>query len=177
MEINQEVLEILKEFRIGKDAGILCLLGIYHGLDVDTVVPEEVVKSINLTKIVERDYSTKTITWNVPLFIGQETAFNWVMDWMDGFSRINTERRGSVRDAVPRMKAFFAKYPEYRKEDVIKATELYFASIKDPKYLMKSHKFIFDGVGAMKKSTLLEYCEKVATSNSIPTNLKGRVIT
>lgn len=176
MEFNPLVSEILKEHRIDVQAGLLCLLGIYHGLDIDKVVPEEIVKAINITKIVDKDYENNTIQWNVPLFIGQEIAFDWVADWIQPFGNINPERRGSPRDALSRMKDFFRKYPEYRKEDVYKARDMYLVTIKDSKYLMKSHKFIFDGIGAMKKSTLLEYCEKAKTASS-ESNQKGKIMT
>lgn len=175
MNINPEVVEILKEFNINRDAGLLCLLGIYHELDVDTIVPEDIIKAINVTKIVDRDYDSKTIVWNIALFEGQEVAFGWVKDWMEAFKRMNPDRVGSYRDAVPRMKAFFAKYPEYRKDDVYKARDAYIATVKESKFLMKSHKFIFDGQGAMKKSTLLEFCEKVATVGNT-SNQRGKVI-
>ena len=176
MEINPQILEILKEFRIDRDSGLLCLLGIYHNLDIDKVVPEEYVKSINLTKIIEKDYDNGTIVWNIPLFQGQETSFNWVLDWIAAFGNMNPDRKGSHRDAIPRMKAFFAKYPQYRKEDVYAARDLYLSTIRDTKFLMKSHKFIFDGVGAMKKSTLLEYCEKVEKTSSDNNYQKGKVL-
>lgn len=176
MEINPQIFEILSEFRINKNAGLLCLLGIYHNLDIESVVPEEFVKSINLTKIMEKDYTNNTIVWNIPLFKGQQTSFDWVLDWMTAFGRLNPDRKGSHRDAIPRMKAFFMKYPEYRKEDIYKARDLYFSTVKDSKYLMKSHKFIFDGMGAMKKSTLLEYCEKVTNVSRDISYQKGQVI-
>lgn len=175
MTINPEVVEVLGEFHIDRDAGLLALLGIYYNLDIDKVVPEEVVKQINLTKIVEKDYTSNSIQWNMPLFKGQETGFEWVSDWLQPFGRINPDRKGSPRDAVTRMKDFFRKYPEFRKEDVYRARDLYLSTIRDPKYLMKSHKFIFDGAGAMKKSTLLEYCEKVKET-SAPTNIKGKLM-
>lgn len=174
MEINPQVTEIVKELNIPTDAGILALLGIYYGLDIDTVVPEEVVKAINLTKIVEKDHSNNSIKWNIPMFMGQETAFDWVKDWMEGFGNKNPERKGSFRDAISRMKEFFRKYPEYRKDDVYRARDLYFAGLNDSKYCMHSHKFIFDGAGAMKKSTLLAYCERAKTSTS--SNQIGKVI-
>jgi hypothetical protein len=175
MEFNPEVIELLRVHHINRDEGLLFLLGIYHNLDVDRLVPEETLRGINLTKIVEKEYDSRQIVWNMPLFKGIEFSFAWVEDWIAGFGRMNTERKGSYRDAVDRMKAFFAKYPEYRKEDVYAARDLYF-SVTQPKFCMKSHKFIFDGAGAMKKSTLLEYCEKVAHPGDPDTNVKGEIL-
>jgi hypothetical protein len=178
MEINSEVIEILKEFKIDKSEGLLCLLGIYHNLDVEKVCSEETIKAINLTKIVDKAYSgnNSTIIWNIPLYKGEQAgAFDWVKDWIQPFGRLNPERIGSSRDATTRMQEFFKKYPEYRKDDVYKARDLYLSTVKDARYLFKSHKFIFDGVGAMKKSELLAWCEK-AKSRSAPSNQVGRVI-
>ena len=175
MEINPEVEELLKEYKINRSAGLLVLLGIYYELDVDTVCPTEAVQAINITKIVEKDYTSKTVKWNVPLFRGQEVAFDWVKDWLEGFGRVNVDRKGELSTSIKRMKEFFSKNPEYRKEDVYAARDFYFGTLTSNKYCMKSHKFIYDGVGVMKNSTLLEYCQKVkaATSN---TNLKGTII-
>lgn len=180
MEFNEQIASILKEHNIDVDAGYLCLLGIYHGLDIDSVVPEEVVRAINLTKIVEKDYSNPNkavIKWNLPLFKGQEFAFEWVKDWIEGFGKVNPDRKGSHKDSLSRMKLFFTQNPEYRKEDVYNARDLYFLRLSNPKYCMHSHKFIFDGAGAMKKSTLLQYCEEVKKSKTQSNNnLKGTVI-
>lgn len=174
MTLNPDIIPILRQFKIDVSQGTLCLLGYYFGLDVDSTCSEEVVKAINLTKIVVKDYTNNSIQWNMPLFQGQETAFAWVADWLEAFGRANPERKGSPRDAASRMKMFFQMYPEYRKEDVYKARDLYIAGTASM-YVMKSHKFIFDGAGAMKKSTLLEYCERVKLS---PNNnqLKGKII-
>lgn len=175
MEINPQIEDILKDYSIGRSAGLLVLLGIYYNLDVDTVCPEEAVKAINLTKIVEKDHPTSEIKWNIPLFEGQEIAFDWIKDWREGFRRVNPDRDGELSTTIKRMKEFFGKNPEIRKEDVYAARDFYFGTLTSNKYCMKAHKFIYDGAGAMKNSTLLEYCEKVkvATSNS---NLKGNII-
>ena len=77
------------------------------------------------------------------------------------------------------MKAFFAAYPEYRKDDVYEARDLYLRHVEHVlgrQYCMKSHKFIFDGAGAMKKSELLAWCEKVvAARKDKAENMKGLV--
>lgn len=177
MEINKEIKNILKEYEIDKDAGLLVLLGIYFGVDIDTVCPEEVVKAINVTKIVERDYRLNKIVWNIPLFQNQVTAWDWVKGYNDAFGKINPSRKDSLVDVTKRMMDFFSKYPQYREQDVKNAVAAYFRTITDPQYLKSSAKFIFDGRGVEKKSLLLAWCEKV-TNKEINTNngQKGRIV-
>ena len=175
MELNKEIKEVLKTYNIDIDSGILCLLGIYHGLDVERIVSQEIIQQINLTKIVEKDYSTETLTWNIPIYAGQETAFDWVTDWMKPFGLMNPERRGVAKDCISRMKRFFMANPQYRKEDVYAARDAYLATVKDSQYLKSSHKFIYDGQGSFRSSMLEQYCEQIkgAESNSYQ---KGKVM-
>src|SRR5688572_22495468 len=123
MEINPEIKSILKGCKIDVQQGILCLLSIYFDLDAERIIPEDLIKKINFTKIIEKDYTSKTITWNVPLFAGQEVgAFAWVNEWMNPFGTIGTPaRRGTTKEVIARMKEWFAKNPEYRIEDVFAA--------------------------------------------------------
>lgn len=171
------VIATLKEHNIDVDAGLLMLLGVYFGLDVEKVIPEEVISAINLTKIIIKDYGLGVNTWTVDLFtIPEKGDFMWVKGWVEGFGKVNIEREGSWRDAISRMQKFFYKYPEYSKEDIFAARDLYFR-FTDRGYIMKSHKFIFDGVGKMEKSTLLEYCEKVKKKTQKGgTDIRGKVI-
>lgn len=180
MEINKEIYEILKEFKIDRDAGVLVLLGIYYKLDIDTVCPEEVVKAINTTKIVEKDYraSGTIIKWNIPLFYEQQTEWGWVNEWNNGFAKINPERKDNLTDVTKRMQDFFSKNPKYRLETVIRARNAYFKTIEDPKYLKSSAKFIYEGIGASKISALLKWCEIVekGKGGEDKSQMAGRVI-
>lgn len=176
MELNPLVFQILKEHNIDKSQGLLCLLGIYYKLDVNSTCTEETIKAINITKIVVKDYDTQIITWNVSLFKGHETEWDWVATEYNKKWGKNMSRKDGNADVVKRMQDFFAKYPSYRRADVMKATENYFATVRDPQYLKSSAKFIFDGVGAMKKSMLLGWCEKLATTPPDNSDMRGRVV-
>lgn len=174
MQINDEIYEVLKEFKIPKNEGILALLAIYYKLDPENTIPEETIKAINLTKIVEKVHSNGMIKWNMPLFQGQQTEWEWVSKFNEMWNR-NKERKAAHPDVLKRMMEWFKKYPEYRAADVKKATEAYH-KVTSPEYLKNSAAFIFDGAGAAKKSILLQWCEKTKDASSI-NNMKGKIAT
>jgi hypothetical protein len=165
MEINRAIQRILKESNINIQSGTLVLLGIYYGLNVDEVCPEEIIKAINITKIVEKDYRTGALKWNVALFAGQELEWDWVLTKYNDMWKKTPDRKDNDRDVLKRMQKFFSMYPQYRKEDVRNATVAYHRSVNNPQYLKSSAKFIFEGIGAMQKSMLLTWCEKVTKND------------
>lgn len=168
MNFNPEVIDILREAKINKSQGLLCLLAIHFDLEADTIINEEVMKTINMTHIVEKDYNTNQLKWTIPLFEnGEAGAFEWVTDWVKPFKDIGGPARAGVKkEIVARMKEFFTKNPEYRKEDVFKARDLYFTTVKPRGEMVKSpHKFIYEGMGLAKTSMLLLWCEKVKEAN------------
>ena len=164
MEINPEIKGILKGLKIDVEQGTLCLLSIYFNLDAERIIPEEIIRKINLTKIVEKDYLSKTLTWNIPLFAGEQAGnFAWVMDWMKPFGEIGgPARKGTVKEVTAAMKQWFAENPEYRKEDVFSARDLYFRTEKPSgKFVKTSHKFILESDGAKRTSALLLWCQRI----------------
>lgn len=175
MQLNEGIFEVLKEFKIDKNKGTLALLAIYFKLDAEATIDEETIKAINLTKIVEKNHANGMITWNMPLFAGQQTEWEWVKEFNKMWDR-NKERKASNPDVTKRMIEWFKKYPEYRKEDVKKATEAYHRATKDPQFLKNSAAFIFDGAGASKKSILLAWCEKTKDASST-SNMRGTIAT
>lgn len=180
MKLNPEIKNILQFYNINIDKGYLCLLGIYYGLDIDQIYDEVVVKQINLTKIVEKDYKTNSLTWNIPLFEGIEYAFEWVSsEYNILFKQLNSKRASDSTSCILRMKKLFSLNPDIRKEEVIEATKLYLETVNDPEYLKSSHKFIYEGNGVSTvwhiKSWIERYREfkasqseeKTATLNTI----------
>ena len=159
-----------------KDEGLLYLLSAYHNLRVDCI-SKATIRQVNSCNIVERDLASATLKWNIPLYTGQNTdnVWDWVNEFRNKFRAANEERWGTKKTCVQRMKAWFAEHPQYRKEDVLQAVDLYLR-VTSHQYIMKSHKFIYDGIGVMKNSTLLEwvekYKEKEGINNTIDPNLK-----
>jgi hypothetical protein len=74
------------------------------------------------------------------------------------------------------MQEFFKQFPAYRAQDVIAARNAYFATVKEAQYLKSSAKFIFEGMGVMKKSALAGWCERVKTAGSnISSEMRGKM--
>lgn len=167
VSINSEILEVLRKYKINTDEAKLYLLGIYFNIDTQ-YVSEKTRKQVNALGIVEREYSesaTKNkIIWKVPLFNEEkDEEFAWIETWMDGFKKINPNRRGTKSSVMSRMKKFFTTHPEVRVDDIFAATQLYFKTVTDPQYLKSSHKFIYEGTGFNLTSMLEQYVEQLKT--------------
>jgi hypothetical protein len=161
MNINQDILKRLQDFKIEKDTGLTYLIGMYLGYKPK--IPEEMRKKIFATNIFE--YSKKEgVIWKIPLLEDQDVYFEWVkFDFRNLFARVNIERGSTTSLCTKKMKIFFAKNPHVRKEDVIKATEAYIRSVDNPQYIVKADNFIYDD---KSNSLLLQWIE----DTNIPTN-------
>ncbi len=158
MKINEEVKQLLKEYNIPVKDAIAYLITVYFDC-VPSYTPSLLIEKIQRTNLIKYKSPTN-VEWAIPLFQEQITGFDWVKDWMDEFGKLNKERRGTRGLVEARMKKFFATYPDIRKDDVLIATEMYLKSIENPMYIMKSHKFIMNGVGLEKTSELKEWVDK-----------------
>lgn len=158
--LNKEIKEELSKYKIPYEEGVLCLLALYYGLDkpLPSIIPEILFKKVLATGIVI--YDKGSLTWKVPLFETQEINFAWVADFRTIFKKLNPDRAGSLNTCLSRMKKFFSENPSVRSSDVMGALSLYLKSVKDPQYLITSHKFIYDGAGASRNSHLEEWLEK-----------------
>lgn len=161
--INSEIREILKENDIRYTDGLSYLLSLYYDC-VSTFVPD-IFKLKMLTTNIFEVTEKQGFVWNISLFEEQLTNFEWVKEYRDAFKQINPERAGDLNTCVLRFKRFFAKYPQYRVEDVKEAVNAYFRSVSSPKYLMKSQKFIFEGHINTGSSELLTWLERIGENS------------
>lgn len=162
MMINPQIRQIFKQYNIPEVDGMLYLFAVYYEMEVTGATfeaLEPIIKQVNVSKIVERDYTTTTVKWNIPLFMGQETEWQWITDYMRLFTAVRRDRGGSLTSCVKRMKTFFAKHPEVRKDDVMAAARAYIASVDDPQYLQGADYFIQKGTGVETTSRLEQYLE------------------
>lgn len=159
MEINPEIYKHLKGNKIGEKEGLAYLLSVYFDV-IPCYIPEVLIRLIYISKIIEPDKTG--VKWNIPLFQGQETKFEWVKtEYVKLFKDKNSDKGGHVREATARMKRLFIENPEYRKEDIIEATKLYLNSLNDVRYIMLPHYFIEKGKGVEKTQEILTWLEKL----------------
>ncbi len=155
--INDEILEILTEFKIQKDDGICYLISLFYSYK-PSYIPDVLKQKMNTTGIYSEDKGS--IKWHVPLFEGQQTAFDWVKtEYVQMFKNANELKGGHVKEATTLLKQLFAKNPAIRKDDIIGATRMYILNT-DSKYLMFPHYFIQKGKGAGKTETIQTWLEK-----------------
>ena len=103
--------------------------------------------------------------------------FKWVSKFRDLFKEVNPDRWGTLSTCKERMKKFFSENPEVRVDEVMDATIMYLKNT-DRRYIMKSHKFIYDGVGTSRNSTLEEWIEKlreVSSSTQSPKDITDKI--
>lgn len=156
MTINEDLLDVLKDHSINRDNAICYFLSLYYGYK-PTYIPREFKIKINTTKIVEE--KDNNLHWNIPLFEGQETGFEWVdTEYIELFKERKSSTGRYKRECIKRMKDLFAKNPDIRKHEVIGATILYL-SATDPNYIRKPHYFIQKGSGVTKIQDILDWIE------------------
>ena len=155
--MNEEVIKILKDCNIPVDDGVTFLLALHYNLK-----PSFIPKILQYQMLTTGIYEPKDgeIIWKVSLFGEELNHFEWVKEFREAFKRINPDRAGNLKTCVARFKKVFAENPEVRVEDVKDAVNMYFRSVRDPQYLMKSHNFIFMGQGTSKTSELEVWLER-----------------
>lgn len=158
MKINDKIIETLRELKIPPDDGVPYLLALYYEFK-PSYIPAKLKQKVNATGIVKSD-GTKGLKWDIPLFEGGKTNFDWVKtEFVQMFKDANPEKRGNGSYAMARMKRLFTEHPEIRKDEVIGAARMYIAST-DSKYLRFSHYFIEKGKGKDKIQDILEWIDK-----------------
>ena len=155
MKINPKILDALRECNISSDDGVPPLLSLYFGYK-PSYYPSALLLKLNVAKIVEH---TKTgLQWNIPLFEGVETAFDWVItEYLAIFEIVGKNK--FKRESVTRMKKLFKENPDIRKEEILGATKMYILNV-DPKYVRNPHYFIEKGLGGDKTQDILEWVDK-----------------
>jgi hypothetical protein len=155
MKINPRIKETLREYKLNPENGTLYLLSLHYNIK-DNIIPDSFKIQIHSTKIVEAEGNK--LKWNIPLFEEEEGAFAWVKTEYVELFRIANKATNS-KEAISRMKKFFANNPEYRKDDVLNATKMYLSET-DMRYIRAPHYFIEKGIGVDKVYDLLTWVEK-----------------
>lgn len=173
---NPAVFEKLEEFGISTEeevgAALLYLLSVFFELKCE-VLPAEVVRTVNLTKIATRDYTDPehpVTHWNIPLFMVQENLeqnWEWIADYRKLFSDVRPSAKGDLGTVVKKMKAYFAENPHVRKEDVMEAARNYIEEFRrsrsDSQYFQQADHFIRKNASRFgeAQSRLTNYLETI----------------
>lgn len=169
-KINKKIIEILEEQRIPINTGILCLLGIYYGIDYEKLYDtssliQTTVSQLNVSGIYTYDLGTNEVIWYLPLLEGENvvTEWDWLHEYRDMFRAIRKDAGGTYDGVRKKMQKFFADHPSVRKEDILLAAEMYLRTLSDPKYIQRADYFIKKN-GPDPQSRLEEYLEIVKTN-------------
>lgn len=189
--INPKITEILTQHHIDVDLGRIHLLCLYHNIDDISISSEEVIKRVNLTKIVERDYDNKgSLIWNTPLYENQDKSqdeWGWVDNWREMFGKVRADAIGNKKSCVDKMKKYFAAHPSIRVQDIISASQLYINTFNGKlpgqlTYFQRADYFISkkekDGTYSSRLEIWMEVHKKneVENKKSSENNRFGRVV-
>lgn len=158
---NTVVVQSLRNKGIDPNEGLLYLLALHYRLEFDrdkygTMC--DIIDRMNIFMILP----SGDINWKHPVFENQVIEFEWVVtEFLDLYKSRKLHNRNK-RECTARMKWFFIKYPEYRKDDVLNATKLYLyeTRAREDKFIMKPMNFIKKGRGTEEHSELLSYVEQ-----------------
>lgn len=159
MLFNQEVKNIIKDAGLNVEDTLTFLVALYYKLSPPTYLNnQEFMAKVQLLRIVEPGPK-----WNIPLFQGQETNFDWVRsEYCTLFE--DAGKNKYVREATERMKDLFAKNPAIRKDEIIGATEIYLSQT-DVRYVQFPHYFITKGKGVDKTQAILTWVDTYKIAN------------
>ncbi len=177
-EFNPLIHEKLREQNIesgyDENEALLLLLSMYYKLP-QLCISETIIKKVNLTKIIERDYEKSSITsdyivkWNIPLFIEEEKIdddWEWInTEYRVLFEKVRLDAKGDKSGCTGKMKKYFAKHPSIRKSDVIDAANMYISTFKHSgqniKFLQRADYFISKNEKGTEMSRLDQYVEQI----------------
>lgn len=189
--INPEIYDKISEHGVPNilvDQCVLYLLSIYFEL-LPPIMDADLIRQVNIMKIVERDYTNKTTPkWIIPLFISSEQQTDDVWLWIEKeyralFIYARRDAGGDKKACVTKMKKFFASYPEVRKDDILLAAKRYIATFggnqTEIKYLQRADYFISKSSSGTIESRLSQYLEliKLDKAESQGSNVRHIVIT
>jgi hypothetical protein len=153
---NTDLISLLKKERINVDDALTYLLSLYYEIK-PSYIPQKLESAILALNIVNRNFSSNVLVWNINLFEEQITNFEWIEEFRNMFKSINPDRVGTKIDTLKRMKKFLQENPMTSVSEILEATRLYLGTLTNSVYCKKAHKFIYDTEG----SVLLEYIEKL----------------
>lgn len=171
-KFNPAIFDKFEEYNItDTDSAILYLLSVYYDIR-SNCLPDEVVKQVNISKIIERNFADLNggITWNIPLFLEgtseeKNEKWAWVEEYRKKFQSLKPEARGDRKGTLTKMQKFFAENPDVRVDEVMKAADLYLQPFKTGgqavTYIQQADYFISKINKGDKSSRLTTYVEMV----------------
>ena len=172
MKINPKLKEFLKEK--GKEEkyeeifNILSFSYFFPESTFPEYFPKDLLQFVFQSRLLLYDSLGGVHSLTLPLFedLETESKMAWVDTFRNFFKTANSDRAGTRKTCFDRMKIFLRENPEIRAQEILGATEMY-VSNTNPAYIMKSHKFIYDGAGSFRNSTLEEWVEKYREAREI----------
>jgi hypothetical protein len=86
---------------------------------------------------------------------------DWIEDWRKLFSEKKVGAGGSKAEVHKKMELFLKENPDVTSEDIFNATEKYFQSLDNIKFMQQADYFIYKGKGKDASSRLSQWLEVI----------------
>lgn len=129
-------------------------------LETKLFIPEENGNFKGSIPLFDEDTASEGPKSNETQEVSKLPFNEWIVIFRNLFKEVNIERWGTLSTCKERMKTFMKKNPDVTVDEILTATKIYLANT-NRMYVMKSHKFIYDGAGSNLNSTLEEWIDKL----------------
>lgn len=173
-EKHEELFEKYKYFLAGSDTILyLCTFGYIKYAGQDTIEPEHFQESLqaNIDTLEVNDFillekATKLFKSN-ELSNKLNEVDGWINDYRSKFKSLRHNAMGDPKACLKKMKMFLTDNPQYSKDDIFKAVDLYISET-DPTYIQQADYFIYkSGMDKIPTSRLTMYCERIKSGDVI----------
>lgn len=169
-EIEKYVLEYkipLVELRYLVRKGLVNIPQINTTINLKSVTLTELgVQTIEqlMLETTDAKIPSKAIEEKVP--IERLELEEWIEEWRDMFSSKKVGAGGNKQGVYKKMQTFLKENPTITKDEIFSATDMYFQSLDNTKYMQQADYFIYKGTGKDISSRLSQWVEVVKKSGA-----------
>lgn len=160
VNFNTKLLSKLEAMKVNKNEYLTILMALHNGLhESNPLITSAHINMLSMHKLIDYKFNEGIYVLKTPLYsrgIVVEPDFNWIVEYMDMFGKVNLERKGDKQQCINRAKKLMKDNPDITPEIILNATRFYIHRVLNPQYLKKSHKFLWNEENGYEILTYVE---------------------